>query len=150
MRPELTPYADANLAYFISAPVDQRRPSRSAKRKGGAGHPRLQGAEERDCTAPVALAGTVSGAPKIRAMEIISEIEGEKRGPYGGAVGYFSYSGNMDTALVLRTGIYKDGVMYVQAGGGIVADSVAEDEYMETRHKSGAMMRAIELAEGRA
>ena len=94
-------------------------------------------------------AGTVSGAPKIRAMEIISEIEGEKRGPYGGAVGYFSYSGNMDTALVLRTGIYKDGVMYVQAGGGIVADSVAEDEFMETRHKSGAMMRAIELAEGR-
>ena len=79
-------------------------------------------------------AGTVSGAPKIRAMEIIAEVEGEKRGPYGGAVGYFSYSGDMDTALVLRTGIYKDGVMYVQAGGGIVADSVGEDEYQETRH----------------
>jgi anthranilate synthase component 1 len=94
-------------------------------------------------------AGTVSGAPKIRAMEIIAEIEGEKRGPYGGAVGYFSFSGNMDTALVLRTGIYKDGIMYVQAGGGIVADSVAEDEFMETKHKSGALMRAIELAEGR-
>ncbi len=92
-------------------------------------------------------AGTVSGAPKIRAMEIIAEIEGERRGPYGGAVGYFSYSGNMDTALVLRTGVYKDGVMYVQAGGGIVADSVAEDEYMETRHKSNALMRAIDLAE---
>ena len=95
-------------------------------------------------------AGTVSGAPKIRAMEIISEVEGEKRGPYGGAVGYFSYSGNMDTALVLRTGIYKDGVMYVQAGGGIVADSVAEDEYQETRHKSGALMRAIDIAESGA
>ena len=94
-------------------------------------------------------AGTVSGAPKIRAMEIISEIEGEKRGPYGGAVGYFSFSGNMDTALVLRTGIYKDGTMYVQAGGGVVADSVAEDEYMETRHKSGALLRAIDIAEGR-
>ena len=93
-------------------------------------------------------AGTVSGAPKIRAMEIIAEIEGEKRGPYGGAVGYFSFSGNMDTALVLRTGIYKDGVMYVQAGGGIVADSVAEDEYQETRHKSRALLRAIEVAEG--
>ncbi len=92
-------------------------------------------------------AGTVSGAPKIRAMEIIAEVEGEKRGPYGGAVGYFSYSGNMDTALVLRTGVYKDGVMYVQAGGGIVADSVAEDEYQETRHKAGAMMRAIDVAE---
>ena len=94
-------------------------------------------------------AGTVSGAPKIRAMEIIAEIEGEKRGPYGGAVGYFSFSGNMDTALILRTGIYKDGVMYVQAGGGIVADSVPEDEYQETRHKAGALLRAIELAEGK-
>ncbi|MCH7620401.1 MAG: anthranilate synthase component I [Chloroflexi bacterium] len=94
-------------------------------------------------------AGTVSGAPKIRAMEIIAEIEGEKRGPYGGAVGYFSYSGNMDTALVLRTGIYKDGVMYIQAGGGVVADSVAEDEYIETQHKAGALLRAIDLAEGR-
>ena len=94
-------------------------------------------------------AGTVSGAPKIRAMEIISEIEGEKRGPYGGAVGYFSFSGNMDTALVLRTGIYKDGVMYVQAGGGVVADSNPLDEYMETKHKSGALMRAIDIAEGK-
>lgn len=94
-------------------------------------------------------AGTVSGAPKIRAMEIIAEIEGEKRGPYGGAVGYFSFSGNMDTALVLRTGLYKDGIMYVQAGGGVVADSNAEDEYMETRHKAGALLRAIDLAEGR-
>ena len=94
-------------------------------------------------------AGTVSGAPKIRAMEIIAEIEGEKRGPYGGAVGYFSYSGNMDTALVLRTGIYKDGTMYIQAGGGVVADSIPEDEYQETRHKARAVLRAIDLAEGR-
>ena len=93
-------------------------------------------------------AGTVSGAPKIRAMEIIAEVEQERRGPYGGAVAYFSYNGNMDTALVLRTGIFKDGVMYVQAGGGVVADSIAEDEYMETRHKSGAMLRAIDAAEG--
>ena len=94
-------------------------------------------------------AGTLSGAPKIRAMEIIAEIEGEKRGPYGGAVGYFSFSGNMDTALILRTGIYKDGTMYVQAGGGIVADSNPEDEYLATQHKAGALMRAIDLAEGR-
>ena len=92
-------------------------------------------------------AGTVSGAPKIRAMEIIAEIEGEKRGPYGGAVGYFSCSGNMDTALILRTGVYQDGIMHIQAGGGIVADSVPEDEYQETRHKSNALMRAIDLAE---
>ena len=94
-------------------------------------------------------AGTVSGAPKIRAMEIIAEVEGEKRGPYGGAVGYFSFSGNMDTALILRTGIYKGGVMHIQAGGGIVADSVPEDEYLETQHKAGALQRAIDLAEGR-
>ena len=112
----------------------------------------VEGKLRRDMTAYDALrscfpAGTVSGAPKIRAMEIIAEVEGEKRGPYGGAVGYFSYSGNMDTALVLRTGVYKDGVMYVQAGGGIVADSVAEDEFQETKHKSGALMRAIDVAE---
>ncbi len=94
-------------------------------------------------------AGTVSGAPKIRAMEIIAEVEGEKRGPYGGAVGYFSFSGNMDTALILRTGIYKDGVMHIQAGGGIVADSVPEDEFLETVHKAGALQRAIDLAEGK-
>ena len=94
-------------------------------------------------------AGTVSGAPKIRAMEIIAELEGERRGPYGGAVGYFSFSGNMDTALVLRTGVYKEGVMYIQAGGGVVADSVPEDEYQETHHKARALLRAIDLAEGR-
>ena len=94
-------------------------------------------------------AGTVSGAPKIRAMEIIAEVEGEMRGPYGGAVGYFSYSGNMDTALVLRTGIYKDGIMYVQAGGGIVSDSNPRDEYEETLHKASALFRAMDRAEGR-
>ena len=94
-------------------------------------------------------AGTVSGAPKIRAMEIIAEVEGEMRGPYGGAVGYFSYSGNMDTALVLRTGIYKDGTMYVQAGGGIVSDSNPRDEYEETLHKAGALFKAMDRAEGR-
>ena len=93
-------------------------------------------------------AGTVSGAPKIRAMQIISELEGEKRGPYGGAVGYFSFSGNMDTALTLRTGVIKDGVVYVQAGGGVVADSTPEDEYQETLHKAGALLRAIDKAEG--
>jgi anthranilate synthase component 1 len=82
-------------------------------------------------------------------MEIIAEVEGEKRGPYGGAVGYFSFSGNMDTALILRTGIYKDGVMHIQAGGGIVADSVPEDEFLETVHKAGALQRAIDLAEGK-
>ena len=93
-------------------------------------------------------AGTVSGAPKIRAMEIISDLEGEKRGPYGGAVGYFSFSGNMDTALTLRTSVIKDGVAYVQAGGGVVYDSSPEDEYQETLDKAGALLRAIDKAEG--
>ena len=93
-------------------------------------------------------AGTLSGAPKIRAMEIISELEGEKRGPYGGAVGYFSFSGNVDTAITLRTSLIKDGVAYVQAGGGVVADSTPEDEYHETLHKAGALLRAIDKAEG--
>ncbi len=94
-------------------------------------------------------AGTLSGAPKIRAMEIISEVEGEQRGPYSGAVGYFSYAGNTDTALTIRTLVYKDGVAYIQAGGGIVSDSKPEAEYEETLHKAGALLRAIEDAESR-
>ena len=92
-------------------------------------------------------AGTVSGAPKIRAMEIIAEYEPEKRGPYSGAVGYFSYSGNMDTAISLRTMTLRDGVAYLQAGGGIVADSDPQTEYEETLHKMGALMHAIDHAE---
>ena len=92
-------------------------------------------------------AGTLSGAPKIRAMEIISEVEGEQRGPYSGAVGYFSYAGNTDTALTIRTLVYKDGVAYIQAGGGIVSDSTPQEEYEETLHKASALLRAIEAAE---
>ena len=92
-------------------------------------------------------AGTVSGAPKIRAMEIIAEMEMEKRGPYAGAVGYFSFSGNMDTAITIRTIVFKDGVAYVQAGGGIVADSDPQSEYQETLHKAGALLKAIDEAE---
>jgi anthranilate synthase component 1 len=92
-------------------------------------------------------AGTVSGAPKIRAMEIIEELEPTKRGPYAGAVGYFSYSGNMDTCITIRTLLVKDGMIYVQAGAGIVADSVPESEYKETVNKAMAMMKAVELAD---
>jgi anthranilate synthase component 1 len=92
-------------------------------------------------------AGTVSGAPKVRAMQLIAELEPEKRGPYSGAVGYFSFTGNMDTAISLRTMILKDGVAYLQAGGGIVADSDTQTEYEETLHKLGALMRAIDHAE---
>jgi anthranilate synthase component 1 len=92
-------------------------------------------------------AGTLSGAPKIRAMEIIDEFEREKRGAvYAGAVGYFGADGSMDTCIVLRTALVKDGMMYVQAGGGIVADSVPETEYQETVSKAKALMLAAEEA----
>ena len=92
-------------------------------------------------------AGTVSGAPKIRAMEIIDELESSRRGSYAGAVGYFSFSGNSDTAIAIRTILIKDGMAYVQAGGGIVADSVPEKEFQETMNKAKACMKAIQLAE---
>ena len=92
-------------------------------------------------------AGTVSGAPKIRAMEIIEELEPTRRGPYAGAVGYFSFSGNMDTCINIRTIVIKGRQAYIQAGAGIVADSVPEREYDETCNKARAMMRAIEMAE---
>lgn len=92
-------------------------------------------------------AGTVSGAPKIRAMEIINELEPSQRGIYAGAVGYFSFSGNSDTAIAIRTIVIKDGKAYVQAGGGIVADSVPENEYYETLNKAKACLRAIQMAE---
>ncbi|MGH2374911.1 MAG: anthranilate synthase component I [bacterium] len=90
-------------------------------------------------------AGTVTGAPKIRAMEIIDELEPVSRGPYGGAVGYVGYSGNMDTALTLRTIVMANDRAYVQAGAGIVADSVPEREYMETVNKAKALVRALEV-----
>jgi anthranilate synthase component I len=92
-------------------------------------------------------AGTVSGAPKIRAMEIIAELEPDRRGPYAGAVGYFGFSGNLDTAITIRTIVMKDGVAHVQAGGGVVFDSVAESEYQESLNKAGALMRALDQAE---
>lgn len=87
-------------------------------------------------------AGTVSGAPKVRAMQIIDELEPEKRGVYGGGVGYFSAGGDMDVCIALRTAVVKDETLYIQAGGGVVHDSDPEAEYMETVHKSGAIRRA--------
>ncbi|MBI2724097.1 MAG: anthranilate synthase component I [Chloroflexi bacterium] len=93
--------------------------------------------------------GTVTGAPKIRTMEIIAELEGERRGGYGGCVGYFDLSGNCDTALSIRTIWMKSGTAYVQAAGGVVYDSTPEQEYMESGNKARAMLRAIDLAEER-
>ncbi len=93
-------------------------------------------------------AGTLSGAPKIRAMEIIDELEPVKRGVYGGAVGYLSWAGDMDTAIAIRTAVIKGGQLYVQAGGGVVADSVPRLEWKETHNKARAMFRAAAMAKG--
>jgi anthranilate synthase component 1 len=91
-------------------------------------------------------AGTLSGAPKIRAMQIIDELEPVRRGAYGGAVGYLSYSGDLDTCIFIRSAVVRDGRVHVQAGGGIVADSEAGYEVRETEAKAGAVLRAVELA----
>jgi anthranilate synthase component 1 len=92
-------------------------------------------------------AGTLTGAPKIRAMEIIDELEPVKRGIYGGACGYLSFAGDMDVAIAIRTGIVKNNTLYVQAAAGVVADSVPEMEWRETEHKARALIRAAELVE---
>jgi len=112
----------------------------------------VQGKLRKEMTAFDALracfpAGTVSGAPKIRAMEIIAEFEPEKRGPYAGAVGYFSYNGNMDMAIAIRTMVLKQGVAYVQAGCGIVYDSIPAREYEESINKAQVLLKAIAQAE---
>ncbi|MDX1495991.1 MAG: anthranilate synthase component I [Salinisphaeraceae bacterium] len=95
-------------------------------------------------------AGTLSGAPKIRAMEIIDELEPVRRGVYSGAVGYMAWNGNMDTAIAIRTAVIKDGQIHVQAGAGVVADSVPEKEWEETMNKARAAMRAAAMAESRS
>jgi anthranilate synthase component 1 len=92
-------------------------------------------------------AGTVTGAPKIRAMEIIEELEPSRRGPYAGSIGYFDFSGNMDMCITIRTIIFQNKKAYIQAGAGIVADSDPEKEFKETVSKARGMFRAIEMAE---
>jgi anthranilate synthase component 1 len=100
-----------------------------------------------DALAACFPAGTVSGAPKIRAMEVIAELEPDKRGPYAGCVGYFSFSGAMDTAITIRTIVMADGIAHIQAGAGIVYDSIPSREYEETMSKARALLKAIEQAE---
>jgi anthranilate synthase component 1 len=92
-------------------------------------------------------AGTLTGAPKVHAMELIDQLEPVKRGIYGGACGYLSYAGDMDVAIAIRTGIVKNQTLYVQAAAGVVADSVPELEWAETEHKARALLRAAELVE---
>jgi anthranilate synthase component 1 len=99
-----------------------------------------------DALAASLPAGTLSGAPKIRAMQIIDELEPTRRGPYGGSVGYLSYSGDLDACIYIRSAVVKDGRVHLQAGGGIVADSDPDYEVRETEHKAGAVFQAIELA----
>jgi anthranilate synthase component 1 len=101
-----------------------------------------------DVLAAAFPAGTVSGAPKVRAMEIIDELEPSRRGIYAGAVGYVDFSGNLDTCIAIRTIVVKDGKAHIQAGAGIVADSVPEREYRETMHKAQALVRAVRSANG--
>jgi len=92
-------------------------------------------------------AGTVTGAPKVRAMEIIDELEPNKRGVYAGAILYLDFSGTLDSCIAIRTLVVKDGTAFIQAGGGIVADSIPEKEFQETINKSRALVKAVELAE---
>jgi anthranilate synthase component 1 len=92
-------------------------------------------------------AGTLTGAPKVHAMELIDQLEPTKRGLYGGACGYLSFAGDMDVAIAIRTGIIKNQTLYVQAAAGVVADSVPELEWRETEHKARALLRAAELVE---
>jgi anthranilate synthase component I len=97
-----------------------------------------------DALMSILPAGTLSGAPKVRAMEIIDELENIKRGPYGGAIGYLSFNGNLDTCITIRTIIFKDNRAYVQSGAGIVADSDPETEFNETLSKAKALLKALE------
>lgn len=106
-----------------------------------------KGKDSFDVIAATFPAGTVTGAPKVRAMEIIDELEGDRRGTYAGCVGYFSFSGNLDCCITIRTILIKDKTAYIQAGAGIVADSKPAKEYQETLNKARALIRAIELAE---
>jgi anthranilate synthase component 1 len=106
-----------------------------------------QGKNAFDVLAATFPAGTVSGAPKIRAMEIIDELEPVKRGVYSGAVGYIGWTGNLDTAIAIRTAVIKDGKLHIQAGAGIVYDSVPQSEWDETMNKGRAVFRAVAMAE---
>jgi anthranilate synthase component I len=107
----------------------------------------LDGMSNLDVLRATFPAGTLTGAPKIRAMQIIDELEPVKRGIYGGACGYLSFAGDMDVAIAIRTGIVKDNTLYVQAAAGVVADSIPEMEWRETEHKARALIRAAELVE---
>jgi anthranilate synthase component I len=106
------------------------------------------GCDALDALRAVFPAGTLSGAPKVRAMQLIAELERERRGLYGGAVGYLGYDGSLDTAITIRSAVLSGGRIHLHSGAGIVAGSVPEREFEETEHKANAMKRAIALASG--
>jgi anthranilate synthase component 1 len=113
----------------------------------------VRGEIREDCDALDAIgyvlpAGTLSGAPKLRACEIINELEDNKRGIYGGAIGYIDFTGNMDTCIAIRLAFKKNGTVFVRSGAGIVADSVPENEYQECINKAAAVMNAVRQSEG--
>jgi anthranilate synthase component 1 len=112
---------------------------------GGKIRPDKDGVDAVDAVLP---AGTLSGAPKFRACQIIHELEGNKRGIYGGAIGYLDFTGNLDTCIAIRLAFKKNGKVFVRSGAGIVADSVPETEYQECINKAMAVVRALETAEG--
>ena len=122
-------------------PLVDACPSLKAIGRGGVGMDNI------DVLRATFPAGTLSGAPKVHAMELIDQLEPTKRGIYGGACGYLSFAGDMDLAIAIRTGIIKDDTLYVQAAAGVVADSVPEMEWRETEHKARALLRASELVE---
>ena len=109
---------------------------------------RVLGLDALDALRAVFPAGTLSGAPKVRAMQLIAAAEGERRGLYGGAVGYLGYDGNLDTAITIRSAVLKDGMTHIHTGAGIVAGSQPDREFEETEHKAAALRRAIEIAAG--
>ncbi|CAB4924148.1 unannotated protein [freshwater metagenome] len=120
----------SHVMHLVSTVVGQLAPDRTAY----------------DALAATFPAGTLSGAPKPRAMEIIDDLEPSRRGVYGGIVGYLDFAGDLDTAIAIRTAVIRDGVAYVQAGAGIVADSVPEAEEAECRNKAAAVLRAVAIA----
>jgi len=103
-----------------------------------------------DAVDAILPAGTLSGAPKLRACEIINELENNKRGVYGGAIGYLDFTGNMDTCIAIRLAFQKNGKVFIRSGAGIVADSVPEKEYLECINKAKAVVKALELAQKEA
>ena len=138
----------SHVFHLTSTITGQLRPDKTRSVTHSSVHPTCSDFCRFDAFRSIFPAGTVSGAPKIKAIELVFDLEKERRGVYAGAVGRWDFAGDeMDTAIAIRTMVFKDGIVYFQAGGGIVYDSVEEDEYIETINKLGANVKAIDEAE---